>query len=506
VLVEEEARDVTGITRGQNAVYVMPHDWASIAQFLGPLLERVDDGVRDVQLLIVTPDAEVAAATTAAAVKLTAGRDVGIVAVTSAKRAARLIRIKPAQVIAGPPETLVELLKTATVKLDTVRVVCIAWVDELLAQGSIPALETIMTEAPKDSGRTIVTTELTPAVEELLERYARRARRVIAPASEIDQPMAVEYVTVSPRSRALGDLRGRQRSRLAFLRRLLDEIDPQSAVVFVRDGESSMHVRDLLRALGYSGDDSPIRAGLTAPPGTAAVVLFDLPASREELREAAGAAKRAVALIQPRQLGSLRALAAGGIVKTLTLSESGVRARSRDARARDELHAVLASGQFGRELLALEPLLDEYDGIEIAAAALQLLERERAERATPPAATSPVRQREPATMVRLFVNVGSRDGARPADIVGSIASQPGVTSGDVGKVDVRESHTIVEVSTGVADLVIERLTGSSIRGRRAVARRDEGPSPRDAARSARGGGGPRSPRPSARATSRRKDE
>jgi ATP-dependent RNA helicase DeaD len=474
VLVEQDAREVAGVTRGQNAVYVMPHDWASIAQFLGPMLERVDESSREVQLLVVTSDAETAAAVAAAAVKLTTGRDIGIVAATAAKRAARLLRIKPAQVVAGAPDALVDLLKTATIKLETVRAVCIAWADELIAQGSTPALETLMAEAPKESGRTIVTAELSPAIEELLERYARRARRVTTPSSETDAPVSVEYVTVS------------SHSRLATLRRVLDVADPQSALVFVREGESGVDVRELLRALGYAGEESAVRAGLTAPPGTDVVVLFDLPASREELREAAGASKRTIALIQPRQLASLRALTAGGAVKPLTLPESGASARGRDARIRDELRASLASGQFGRELLALEPLLDEYDGIEIAAATLQLLERERAERAATPATATPsaAKAREPGTMVRLFVNAGSRDGVRPADIVGTIASQPGVTSGDVGKVEVRESHTVVEVSASVADLVIEKVTGSTIRGRRAVARRDEGP-PRDAGRGAR---------------------
>jgi len=455
----------------------MPHDWASIAQFLGPLLDRVDDAVREVQVVIITPDADVAAAVTAAAVKLTVGRDVAIVAATSAKRAARLIRIKPAQVIAGPAETLVELLKSATVKLDAVRSVCIAWADELIAQGATAALETVMTEAPKDSGRTIVTAELTPPVEELLERYARRARRVSAPIAETDQPMSVDYVTVSARS------------RLASLRRLVDDIDPPSALVFVREGASRIEVTDLLAALGYAGDASSIRTGIAAAPGTDTVILFDLPASREELREAAGSAKRTIALIQPRQLNSLRGLAAGGALKPITLAESGAQARGRDAKVRDELRSVLRAGQFGRELLSLEPLLDDYDGIEIAAAALQLFEKERADRASTPAAeVSPARQREPGSMVGLFVNVGSRDGARPADIVGSIASQPGVTSADIGRVDVRESHTTVEVSATVADLVIERLTGSNIRGRRAVARRDEGMK-REAARGPRPGGG-----------------
>src|SRR5438445_281949 len=112
----------------------MPHDWASITQFLGPMLDRVDDQSRDVQLLLVSSDVELAAALAASAVKLTEGRNVGIIAATSARRAARLIRLRPAQVIAATPDAVAELLKAAALKLDAVRMVAIAWVDELIAQ------------------------------------------------------------------------------------------------------------------------------------------------------------------------------------------------------------------------------------------------------------------------------------------------------------------------------------------------------------------------------------
>jgi len=462
--VDQVTRVPAAIGRSHNAVFVMPHDWTSISQFLGPLVERIDEGTHDLQLLVITSDAELAAAVTAAAVKVSSGRDIGIVAATSSRRAARLIRIKPPQVVAGAPETLVELLKGAAIKLDTVRTVCIAWADEMLVSDAASSLETIMAEVPKDAARTVVTAELNPQIEDLLERYARRAPRVASPTVEGDAATSLEYVTASATT------------RLSALRRLLDEADPQSAIVFARDEQSELEVRDLLASLGYSGKDAPIRAGKTAAPGTELVVLFDLPASREELREATSSAKRSVALIQPRQLSSLRALA-GGPLKSITLPESAGRARAHESRMRDELRTALASGQFGRELLALEPLLDEYDGIEIAAAALQLLDRERAARAaaaTVAAAAPAMRTKENVAMVPLFVNVGTRDGARPADIVGSIASQPGLSSGDIGRVDVRESHTVVEVAAGVVDTVIEKLTGSNIRGRRAIARRDEG--------------------------------
>ncbi len=479
VLVEQEGREIAGVSRGQNAVYVMPHDWASMSQFLSPLVERIDEQTHAVQLLVLTPDSEVATAVTAAAVRLTEGRDVGILAATSTRRSARLVRLRPPHVIAGPADIILELVRAAAIKLDTVRMLCIAWADELMTQATPESLEALMTELPKDGARIVVTSELTPAVEALIERYARRGRRVGLPISEADQPTPVGYVTVSPQS------------RLSALRRLLDEVDPASALVFVRDSVSASEVGNLLRALGYSGSDAPIRVGLTATPGMDLVVLFDLPASREELRGAVGAAPRSIALIQPRQLASLRALAAGGTVSSFTLSESGTRVREREARMRAELRDALAQGQYGRELLALEPLLEEYDGIEIAAAALQLRDRDRATHAAAAQSAAPAprerstersaergNDRDSAGMVRLFVSVGSRDNVRPGDLVGAIANQGGVTSAEVGKIDVRESHSIVEVASSVADSVIERVTGVSIKGRRAVLRRDEERPPR----------------------------
>jgi ATP-dependent RNA helicase DeaD len=167
---------------------------------------------------------------------------------------------------------------------------------------------------------------------------------------------------------------------------------------------------------------------------------------------------------------------------------------------RSELRDVLARSSVERELLALEPLLDDYDGVEIAAAALKLLEQEResardsarerdrnavpARSADTPAAIS--RSRDSAAMTRLFVNVGSRDNARPGDLMGAIANQAGLNSTDVGKIDIRESHSIVEVAAGVADTVIERVSGTSIRGRRAIVRRDEERPPRSPDRGSRG--------------------
>ena len=129
------------VSRGQNVLYQMPHDWASIAQFLEPLIARVDAARSELQLLVVTPDDEVAVAIGAAAVRLLESPDTQIVTATSAPRAARLLELRPAQVLTGSASTILELIRGSAIKLDTVRAVCIAWADELLARGEDASLE-----------------------------------------------------------------------------------------------------------------------------------------------------------------------------------------------------------------------------------------------------------------------------------------------------------------------------------------------------------------------------
>ena len=197
VQVEQEGREPAGVTRSQNAVFVMPHDWAAMAQFLSPLVERIDPAVREPQLLVIASDAEVAAAIAASAVRLIEGRGIGVAAATSVARATRLLRLRPAHILVGAPEALLGLVRGAAVKLSSVRMVCIAWADELLVSGASAALETIIAEVPKEAARTVVTSELNPAVDDLLERYARRARRVVASAAvESTEPIPAQYVSV----------------------------------------------------------------------------------------------------------------------------------------------------------------------------------------------------------------------------------------------------------------------------------------------------------------------
>jgi ATP-dependent RNA helicase DeaD len=74
--------------------------------------------------------------------------------------------------------------------------------------------------------------------------------------------------------------------------------------------------------------------------------------------------------------------------------------------------------------------------------------------------------------VKVFVNVGKKDRASAKDIVGALMREVKLAKGDIGRIDVRDTFSIVEVARGAAARVVEQLPGVTIRGRRVSARLD----------------------------------
>ena len=55
---------------------------------------------------------------------------------------------------------------------------------------------------------------------------------------------------------------------------------------------------------------------------------------------------------------------------------------------------------------------------------------------------------------------------------GALIREVGLEKGQIGRIEVREMHSLVEVAPAVADQAVPRLGGVSIRGRRVTARVD----------------------------------
>ncbi len=73
-------------------------------------------------------------------------------------------------------------------------------------------------------------------------------------------------------------------------------------------------------------------------------------------------------------------------------------------------------------------------------------------------------------MKRLWLNVGRMDRIQPRDIVGCILGETGLPSATVGRVQLFERHTLVDVSATFEGQVLEALNRAAVRGRKLKAK------------------------------------
>ena len=392
-LEEVEERASAHAARAQNLVYTLPHTTESIAEFLTPILSRVDPAGGGTQVVVVTRDAETALTISETILRISGPAAIEVVPITSAARAGRIFRTRPVLAVAGTALELGALVRASVLKAESVRTIAMAWVDDILDEGAatVSALEALLGELG-NAARVIVARKSTPALEDFVERYARRARRMGAPETEApEMPPGYElpivrYVSVARSARA------------AALRKLLDDLDPPSAVIVARDAAAASEATQILRTLGYHQDDKTINVARGDVGNTTVhtIIFYQPPVTPAELQRVAVAKPvDVVALAAPGEVAWLRELACGRLTP-FNLHGPERRARDRDEAVREELRAVLARGITPREVISLEPLLREFDATELAAAALHILERERAQRRAAEANQPPAARPRPA--------------------------------------------------------------------------------------------------------------
>ena len=75
-------------------------------------------------------------------------------------------------------------------------------------------------------------------------------------------------------------------------------------------------------------------------------------------------------------------------------------------------------------------------------------------------------------MTTLFVGGGRQAGIRPADLVGAIANEAGVSGRAVGSIEIADLYSLVDVPDEAAEQIIRALRATTIKGQRLVVRRE----------------------------------
>jgi ATP-dependent RNA helicase DeaD len=175
-------------------------------------------------------------------------------------------------------------------------------------------------------------------------------------------------------------------------------------------------------------------------------------------------------------------------VEVLTVpTVAELRARRLDL-TRAALREQLVAGGFDAVRVVVETLAQEFDIVDIAAAAIQLAHKAQGgdgdDREIPAASAAadrplrPARGRVPGErppqgdMIRLFIGAGRRAGIRPGDLVGAITGESGLASRDIGAIEIADGFSLVEVPDARADEVIAALRKTKLRGGKPTVRRE----------------------------------
>ena len=343
--------------------------------------------------------------------------------VSGLARTAALLKEGRVGILAGTPADLGALVTRAALKLDTLETIVIAWPESFSGE-----LDTLLGEAPE--ARRVILSWDPHGLTDFIERHARRAEIVgDIPLDSVGKPLgpiaSARYAVVTNRRRAVRD------------------------------------ALDALRAVRpYVWTGGPIEAPAETPDAVVAAVL----PTREELRQLAAIATPTVPVLAS-QVPYLRSIAT---LMPLPLPSTADRAQDRSAELRARLAARLAEGDVNAELAVLAPLFEDHDPALVAGALLAISPQ-------PAAVSQPAPVASPQSgWAKVFVTVGTKDRASAKDLVGALIKEVGLQKGQIGKIDVRETFSLVEVAPDAADQAVRRLSGVSIRGRRVTARPDRG--------------------------------
>ena len=75
--------------------------------------------------------------------------------------------------------------------------------------------------------------------------------------------------------------------------------------------------------------------------------------------------------------------------------------------------------------------------------------------------------------VRLFIGAGRAAGIRPGDLVGAITGEADVPSRSLGAIEIADKFSLVEVPEALADRIIAALKATKIRGKKVNVRREK---------------------------------
>ncbi|HEY7907931.1 MAG TPA: DEAD/DEAH box helicase [Thermomicrobiales bacterium] len=489
-----QARTIPLMLEGKDVIAQAQTGTGKTAAYALPMLERIDREIRDPQALILCPTRELAMQVAGAMHQLGRYHRVTTLPIYGGQPIERQLRALShgVQIVVGTPGRVMDHMRRGTLDLSNVKMVALDEADEMLDMGFVEDIEFIFEAIPEERQTSLFSATIPPRIAALARKYLRDPQRV---------SVNVAHVTVANTTQTAYELPGGD--KFDALTRILDVETPQSAIIFCRTKNETNELAERLGGAGYTAEaingdlpqstrdrvmrrfrdgqvDLLVATDVAARgldiPEVSHVINYDIPTDPEAYVHRigrtgrAGRAGEAITLASPRERYTLRMIerVIGQHITVKRLpSMADVAARRREA-FKAALTGVIEEGNLGQELLIVESLADQFDTMDIAAAAVRMARGDAAQRLDEAAVSTLDGDAEGVEegMTRLFIGAGRTAGIRPMDLVGAIANEAGIPGKSIGSIDIYDGFAFVEVPSADAQRVIQVMSNTNLRGRR----------------------------------------
>ncbi|MCX2727595.1 DEAD/DEAH box helicase [Thermomicrobium sp. 4228-Ro] len=477
---------------GHDAIVQAHTGTGKTAAFALPILQCLEPDRQGPQALVLAPTRELAVQVAETIHRLGRYLDARVLALYGGQPIERQLRAlrHPVDIVVGTPGRIMDHLRRETLRLDSVRMVVLDEADEMLDMGFLEDVEWILERAPADRQTALFSATIPQRIRQLARRYLRNPVTIAIHPERVTVPQIEQFVYEVASS-----------AKVEALARILDYEAPASAIVFVRTKSGADELAHRLQALGYAAEaihgdlsqamrdramqrfrggqvDLLVATDVAARgldiPQVSHVINFDIPGDPESYVHRIGRTGRAgstgiaITLVEPRERWLLRTIERA-VGKRLTARRIPTREeivrRQRELLGTSLLELIERGDlETGRHIV--NQLLSYHDAMDVAAAAVTLALRERGIEPGRLQMLESVEEDRPETgMVRLRLELGRRDGLRPSDIVGMIASTTGLSARAIGQIEIADRFTLVEVPVQAADRVVAALARAGWRGR-----------------------------------------
>ena len=498
------------------------------AAFALPMVHRLlggGGGCRHTRGLVLVPTRELAMQVSEAIHKYARGTGIQVVPLYGGASMEQQVRAlhRGADIAVATPGRALDHLRRKTLKLDQLSVLVLDEADEMLDMGFVDDIEAIVEETPETRQAALFAATMPARIMSIVKRHLSKPARVTIArektgAGKLPRIRQVAYVV-------------RRDQKPAALDRILDMEHPASAIVFCRTRIQVDSLTETLNAHGYRAEalhggmqqrqrDAVMnrvrsaKSDLLIATDVAArgldishlshVVNYDLPAAAESYVHRIGRTGRAgrdgvaITLVEPREhrlLRSMEQLTRQKIDVATLPTVADLKARRLEL-TRVAVREHLVAGDFADVRVVAQSLAEEFDVLDVAAAAIQMAHAATARdgdeqelvAAAPhapkrPAAAGRADRKGPrgasegGPFVRLFVGAGRRAGIRPGDLVGAITGETGTPSSALGAIEIGDTYSLVNVPEELADGIVAGMRTATLRGQKVAIRRE-----RDSAR------------------------